>query len=110
MAIGAILRAMELLPRITMQEPITIGLKIENSDNDGAPSGVYLQITADPNRFEISRTWMEYDPAIGGDHSAAILCECESSGFSASQTDLLLLPHEFERMLEEEPTIFLETQ
>lgn len=108
LVIGRIMQAIERLPQITLEEPIAIGLDTRNRGTNGVHGGWLLRILAAPDQFEISQTLYEHDPAIGTDHNSTVLCHCESTGFSQSETEILVIPYEFEQMIEQDSLLFIE--
>lgn len=110
LVIGRIMQAIDRLPKITLEEPIAIGLEIRNQGTGGVHGGLILRISAVPDQFEISQTVYEYDPAIGDDHNSTFLCQCDSTGFSQADTEIFAIPGEFEQMLLEGPVILVESE
>lgn len=110
LVIGRIMQAIDRLPKITLEEPIAIGLEIRNQRAGGVHGGLILRISAAPDQFEITQSLYEHDPGIGDDHNTTILCRCERTGFSQAETEILIIPGEFEQMLMEEPVIYMEAE
>ena len=105
--IGKLIRFIENLPNVVLENPVSIGLRLERH-GIGLRGGNFIQLNVAHKAMGIVSGWWEYDPEIDGDHQTTVLCECEASGFSEVAEDLQLLPQEFEGMIEEGAEIFLE--